>query len=107
MDPPKTKKEFDETRGNVLADKLPEIKDFPYNLKLSIMGAGSLLGEEDIIGRNEHACSVKCSSSRGLVYYISKTQFLEMVGATQESYGAVLENIFMKEKRKKASFIKN
>ena len=60
MDPPKTKKEADETRGNVLADKLPEIKDFPYNLKLSLMGVGSLLGEEDIIGRSQHACTVKC-----------------------------------------------
>jgi hypothetical protein len=52
--PPKTRKEKDETRGNVLADKLPEIKDFPYNLKLSIVGSGSLLGEEDIIGRSVH-----------------------------------------------------
>jgi CRP-like cAMP-binding protein len=81
MDPPKNRKEFDETRGNVLADKLPEIKDFPYNLKLSILGSGSLLGEEDIIGRNVHACSVKCNSSTGLLYYISKEKFLEMVGA--------------------------
>jgi hypothetical protein len=54
IDPKTGKPDMRHTSGNVLADRLPEIKDFPYSLKLSLMGPGSLAGDEDIIGRTEH-----------------------------------------------------
>ena len=36
---------------NILARKMPEIKDIPGNMKLTIFGPGSLIGEEDILSR--------------------------------------------------------
>jgi CRP-like cAMP-binding protein len=36
---------------NILAKRLPEIRDLPYHMKLSIAGVGSLLGEEDVFSR--------------------------------------------------------
>ena len=54
IDPKTGKPDMRNSTGNVLADKLPEIKDFPYSLKLSLMGPGTLAGDEDIIGRTEH-----------------------------------------------------
>ena len=47
---------------NVLADKLNEVKDFPLTLKVNIFQKGSLVGEDDIIGRKEYTCTLKCIS---------------------------------------------
>jgi len=35
--------------ANVFAQKLPEIKDCPSVLNLSLLGVGSLIGDEDCI----------------------------------------------------------
>lgn len=59
-------------RANVLAKRLPEIKDLPYSLKLSIFGKGSLMGEEDVIFRTKFSCTLKCYSSKGVVYRLPK-----------------------------------
>ena len=55
-------------RRNILAKRLPEIKDLPYNLKLTIFGRGSLMGEEDVFSRSKFSCSLKCYSSKGAVF---------------------------------------
>ena len=47
---------------NVLADKLNEVKDFPFTLKVNIFQKGCLVGEDDIIGKKEYTCSLKCIS---------------------------------------------
>ena len=49
-------------KRNILAKRLPEIKDLPYSLKLSIFGRGSLLGEEDVFSRSHFSCTLKCYS---------------------------------------------
>jgi len=49
-------------RKNILAKRLPEIKDLPYYLKLSIFGKGSLMGEEDVFSRSKFSCTLKCHS---------------------------------------------
>jgi CRP-like cAMP-binding protein len=59
-------------KRNILARRLPEIKDLPYSLKLSIMGRGSLMGEEDVFARSEFSCTLKCYSSKGTVYEFPK-----------------------------------
>ena len=62
-------------RKNVLAKRLPEIKDLPYNMKLSIFGHGSLMGEEDVFSRSRFSCTLKCHSSKGKVFELAKEQF--------------------------------
>jgi len=37
------------TKRNILAQKLPEITDIPFNLRICIYGPGTLVGEEDLI----------------------------------------------------------
>ena len=39
------------SKNNILAKKLPEIKDVPSNMRLTIYGLGSMLGEEDTLNR--------------------------------------------------------
>ena len=36
---------------NILGRKMPEIKDVPSQMKLTIFGKGSTMGEEDNFGR--------------------------------------------------------
>lgn len=40
---------IDKPQRNVLAKKLPEVKDLPITHKLTIMGQGCLLGEDDLL----------------------------------------------------------
>ena len=63
---------------NVLAKKLPEIKDVPKTLKLTLFGPGTLLGEEDLLARETYACKVTCNSLKGTLYYINKRDFLAL-----------------------------
>lgn len=67
---------------NVLAKRLPEIKDLPYNLKLTIFGSGSLLGEEDIFSRDKYSCTAKCYSQKGSLYELKKEHF-QMLKASE------------------------
>ena len=62
-------------KRNILAKRLPEIKDLPYNQKLSIFGRGSLLGEEDVFSRTHFSCTLKCYSQKGTLYELSKEYF--------------------------------
>ena len=43
---------------NILARKLPEIKDVPYSMKLMIFGVGSIIGEEDALNRDFYSCTL-------------------------------------------------
>jgi len=63
---------------NILAKKLPEIKDVPNNLKLTLFGRGTLLGEEDLLTRETYTCKVTCSSLNGTLYYVNKRDFLAL-----------------------------
>jgi len=62
-----------ENRQNILATKLNEIKDFPYEHKLKIYGVGSLLGEECLLGEKQlYSTSLTCVSSKGALMKIHK-----------------------------------
>ena len=52
---------------NVLAEKIPEIKDVPKELPLMVFGEGSFLGEEDVIFRDYYSCTLKCISQNGVL----------------------------------------
>ena len=58
-----------------MAKRLPEIKDLPYSLKLSILGRGSLVGEEDVFSRTKYSCSLKCYSQKGKVFELPREHF--------------------------------
>ena len=47
---------------NVYAQKMPEIKDVPRNMRLVIFGKGMLIGEEDSINKAKYSCTLKCHS---------------------------------------------
>ena len=79
-------------RRNVLAKRLPEIKDLPYNMKLSIFGRGSLMGEEDVFARSKFSCTLKCYSSKGTVFELSKEQF-SLLKQSENSWLAIMEKI--------------
>ena len=85
-------------RRNILARRLPEIKDLPYNLKLSIFGRGSLMGEEDVFSRSKFSCTLKCHSMKGTVYELTKEQF-QMLKSSEHSWLAIMEKIIQKESR--------
>jgi CRP-like cAMP-binding protein len=57
---------------NVLAEKIPEIKDVPKELPLMVFGEGSFLGEEDVIFRDYYSCTLKCISQNGVLLQILK-----------------------------------
>jgi len=66
-----------ENRQNILAVKLNEIKDLPYEHKLKIYGEGSLLGEESLLGdKQKYTTSLTCVSSKGALMKIHK-KFLQ------------------------------
>ena len=53
-----------ENKQHILAVKLTELKDFPYEQKLKIYGVGSVLGEECLLSDNQvYSSSVTCVSS--------------------------------------------
>lgn len=79
-------------KRNILARRLPEIKDLPYNLKLSIFGRGSLMGEEDVFSRTKFSCTLKCYSMKGTVYELTKEQF-QMLKSSEHSWLAIMEKI--------------
>ena len=62
-------------RKNILAKRLPEIKDLPYSMKLSIFGSGSLMGEEDVFSREKFSCTLKCYSHKGVVFELPDEYF--------------------------------
>ena len=79
-------------KKNILAKRLPEIKDLPYSLKLSIFGPGSLMGEEDLFARSFYSCSLKCVSKKGTVYELPKEQF-HMLKSSEQSWLKIMEKI--------------
>ena len=79
-------------RRNILAKRLPEIKDLPYSMKLAILGKGSLMGEEDVFSRSKFSCTLKCYSQRGTVFELPKEQFQSLKGSEQ-SWLAIMEKI--------------
>ena len=79
-------------KRNILARRLPEIKDLPYSLKLSIFGRGSLMGEEDVFSRSRFSCTLKCHSMKGTVYELTKEQF-QMLKSSEHSWLAIMEKI--------------
>ena len=62
--------------ANIYATKMPEIKDVPSNMRVTIFGIGSLLGEEDSINKTNYTCTLKCHSLKGTLYSINKQDFL-------------------------------
>ena len=85
-------------KRNILAKRLPEIRDLPYNLKLSFLGRGSLMGEEDVFSRSKFSCSLKCHSLKGTVFELPKEQF-QMLKTSEQSWLAIMEKIIQKESR--------
>ena len=83
---------------NILAQRLPEIKDIPFEMKLSIFGRGSLIGEEDIFSRQMYSTTLKCYSSKGTLFRLPKEQF-QLLKTSELSWLSIMEKIIHKESR--------
>ena len=92
-------------KRNILAKRLPEIKDLPYTQKLSIFGKGSLLGEEDVFSRSHFSCTLKCYSQKGTLYELSK-EYFQLLKSSEQSWKAIVDKIMHKESRQQATHIK-
>ena len=64
-----------ESPKNVLAARLPEMKDFPYTHRLNILEIGGMAGEEDCFKRKEYTSSLVCYSEKGTVYRMDVDTF--------------------------------
>ena len=64
-----------DTPANVLAARMPEIKDFPHTYRLNILEIGSLAGEEDCFKRKVYTSSLVCYTEKGTVYRMDKENF--------------------------------
>lgn len=90
--------------GNILARKLPEIRDIPHTMKLTLFGRGSLLGEEDVLSRPSYTCTLRCHSFSGTLYSVKRQDF--MVLRTQDdSWLAIIEKVIEKEKRRRGEWL--
>ena len=84
---------------------MPEISDFPYNYRISILEVGSIAGDEDILARETYSCSLKCYSQAASVYRIPKEHFLELK-KTNSAWLEVVSKIAWKAYRAEAFDIK-
>ncbi|CDW78470.1 UNKNOWN [Stylonychia lemnae] len=91
-------------KSNILARKLPEIKDVPSNMRLTIFGIGCILGEEDILNRQTYSCSLKCHSLNGTLFVLKKQEFL-LLRNQDDSWLSIIEKIIEKEKRRRADWL--
>lgn len=90
---------------NFLQAKLgPEVGDVPNQLRVMLVGKGSMIAEEDVISRKYYSCTVKCYSQEGTVYVLDKDHFMR-IRNQEESWMQVLEKALWKEKRKKGDYI--
>ena len=80
---------------------MPEISDFPYNYRISLLEVGSIAGDEDIWARKIYSCSLKCYSQTGSVYRIAREQFLELK-KTDSAWFEVVSKIAWKAYRAEA-----
>lgn len=88
-------------KQNILARKLPEIKDVPKSHRLSLLGPGCLIGEDDLMAKNsKFTCSVRCHSTRGTLLAILKDDFMRMI-QYDNSMAAVRGNVEHKLSKRK------
>ena len=91
---------------NILAARLPEIKDIPFSQKLQIAGKGTMLGEEDCFSREVYSCALKCYSTKGTLFEMPIDAFMNLRNF-ENSWLAVLEKIVQKEHRIHATHLTN
>lgn len=86
---------------NVLAKKLPEIQDLPFSHRLSILGPGCLLGDDDILSKTstDYSCTCKCYSTKGVLFEVAREDFLKYI-SLEPSLRAVREVVSHKNKHK-------
>lgn len=92
-------------KTNVLAYKLSEIRDIPRTQKLAIFGAGSLVGEEDILKREKYSCTLTCVSTLGTLYRVSAELF-ELLRMNDPSMVQIASQATKKESWIRANYIK-
>jgi hypothetical protein len=73
-------------------------------MKLSIFGVGSLIGEEDIFSRPTYSTSLKCYSSKGVLFKLPKEQF-QLLKSSDISWLSIMEKIIHKESRQQGTHL--
>lgn len=64
------------------------------------------MGEEDVFSRTKFSCTLKCYSTKGTVFELTKEQF-QMLKSSEHSWLAIMEKIIQKESRQQATHICN
>jgi len=90
---------------NILARRLPEIKDIPQRQRLSFLGKGSLIGDEDVYLRENYSCTCICNTAEGHLYELSKDEFIKLK-SSENSWLAIMERIIQKEMKQQATDMK-
>lgn len=83
-------------KRNILARRLPEIKDLPYKYRMSYLARGSLIGDDDVVARDNYSATCKCHSTTGTLYELSKEEFMKLQNSDQ-SWLKILEKIIRKQ----------
>jgi hypothetical protein len=96
----------DDERQNILAKRLPEIRDVPHQMKLVIAGIGSIFGEEDCVSRSVYTSCVRCTSQKGTMYEFPAEAFMNIQNI-ENSWMMVLEKVVQKEYRLQATHLTN
>ena len=69
----------------------------PYKYRLSYMLRGSLMGDDDVVTRENYSATCKCHSSSGTLYELSKEEFMKLQNSDQ-SWLKIMEKIIHKGK---------
>ena len=67
------------------------------NLKLTLLGAGQMFGEEDVIRERPYTTSVTCKSNTGSVFCWKSTEFFRRMKSNEESWKYVKRQSRAKE----------
>lgn len=79
----------------------------PKDIKVSILCAGQLIGQEDVILGRNYASTVKCISMRGSIYVIKAEEFLHRLSRDDLTWKIIKECSNIKENTIISSIMNN
>lgn len=80
----------------MLHHRLQEVQDIPSRFSIAIKTQGSLAGEEDMIGKDYYTCTLKCYSTKGALFRLSREN-LQTLKSYPQIWLQIIEGIVLKE----------
>ena len=56
------------------------------NLKLSVIGAGLVYGDDDVLAKRNYKATLKCTTQQAIIYVIKKEEFLRVFRTENDSW---------------------